>query len=234
MAGSYVSGQRYMLNGVYGTAQEHAARQQTQQNQQPYDASKPSAGSANTAANTVGTNNPNLDFGVDATGRTSLSNTSAQARATMDHSAQIAEEQDALKRKQTLSDRNSLVALMDKQNAGSAATVQYPGAQEQDARAAAFSRAKDQAGKIARSSLTAISESMANRGLSGSNMQALYDAGAINGAEAPLQELTRDQMMSDFNRAGDVSDMTYQGNITQRGQDLSNRASYMSLLAGLY
>jgi hypothetical protein len=46
--------------------------------------------------------------------------------------------------------------------------------------------------------------------------------------------LTRDQMISDVNRASDVSDMDYQGRITQRGQDLANRQSFISLLAGLY
>jgi hypothetical protein len=105
---------------------------------------------------------------------------------------------------------------------------------EQDARAAAFSRAKDQAGKIARASLTSIAENMSSRGMTGSGLQNLRDAGAIQGAEEPLQELTRDQMMMDVNRAADISDMEYRGDITQRGQDLGSRQSYLNLLRGLY
>lgn len=105
---------------------------------------------------------------------------------------------------------------------------------EQDARAAAFSRAKDQAGRVARSSLTAIAEQVANRGMSGASVQALQEAGAIGTAEGTLQDLGRDQMMSDVNRAGQVADRDYAGQLAMRGQDMQNRQSYLSLLRGLY
>ena len=108
------------------------------------------------------------------------------------------------------------------------------GATEQDARAAAFSRAKDQAGRIARSSLTQIAEQVASRGMSGASVQALQEAGAIGSAENTLQDLGRDQMISDVNRAGNVADRDYAGQLAMRGQDMQNRQSYLSLLRGLY
>jgi hypothetical protein len=233
MAAITLSGQRYLLNGVYDTAEGHAARQRATREGTPYSASAPSAGAASTAAKSV---NPNLDFNVSPTGATSLSNQTAQQKSLMDFQAQMQADQDALRRQQTLSDRNSLFAQMNRPAAPPAATITHSGVtgNEQDARAAAFSRAKDQAGQIARASLTAIAEQMASRGVTGGGMQALKEAGAIGSAEGTLQDLTRDQMISDVNRASDVSDMDYQGRITQRGQDLANRQSFISLLAGLY
>lgn len=230
-------GGRYLLNGFMGTAEEHAARQRQQGIQDPYDAAKPSAGSVNAAARTV---NPNLDFNVGPDGNVSASNTSAQARQMAELQARLAADADV--KKTATADKNrrdALTALSRSQQAPVAPPVAHAGlgvgmGGEADARAAAFSRAKDQAGRIARSSLTAISERMAGMGTSGGGMQALREAGAITDAAAPLQDLTRDQMISDFNRSADVSDLTYTGGITQRGQDMSQRAAYQALLRSLY
>lgn len=133
--------------------------------------------------------------------------------------------------------RDSMLSLLQTNPAApSSPTISHGGVQsnEADARAAAFARAKDQAGQIARSSLTSIASNLAGRNMSGGGLQALQEAGAINGATQPLQELTRDQMISDTNRSADIADQEYQGGIQQRGQDLSNRASYLSLLRSLY
>jgi hypothetical protein len=233
MAGIAMGGRYDDGTGNWGTAEEHAARLRAQQTKQPYDASAPSAGAASTAARNV---NPNLDFNVSPTGATSLSNQTAQMKALAEFQSRLQANTDATKRSQQLSDRNSLFAQINRPAAPSAATITHGSVNgnEGDARAAAFSRAKDQAGRIARSSLTAIAEQMADRGVTGGGMQALREAGAISGAGAELQDLTRDQMIADVNREADIADMDYQGKITQRGQDLANRQSYMSLLAGLY
>jgi hypothetical protein len=209
------------VTGFYGTPDQHTAYQNQLSYAKPYDASSASAGAASTAnksafgdANTTG-----VDYTIDPTGKVSYSNASEQQRIT-----------DAAKRDSFLS------LLSSNPSAPSAPTVQPSNVQgnEADARAAAFARAKDQAGKIARSSLTSISENLAGRNMSGGGLQALRESGAIQGSEEPLQQLTRDQLVSDTNRAADVSDMSYQGAITQRGQDLANRASYLSLLRSLY
>lgn len=104
---------------------------------------------------------------------------------------------------------------------------------ENAARAAAFGRAKDQAGQIARSAMTSIDENVASRGIAGSGIEALQKAGAIQDASAPLQDLTREQYIQDLNRSADISDETYTGNITQRGQDVSQKNSQKASLLAL-
>jgi hypothetical protein len=228
MAGINLGGS-YYYNGFTGTAQQHAERQRKNRNQEPFDAAAPSAGAANTVRRQV---DPNLDFDIGPTGNLSYNNQSAQQRQTAELNAKLQREAD----ERRAAERRSLLGLASKGGGGSAPTVQHASVQgsEADARAAAFSRAKDQAGKIARASLTSIAEQIAGRGISGSGIEALRAAGAIGGAGDELQELTRDQLVADNNRAADISDMSYQGGITQRGQDLSARQSYLSLLAGLY
>ncbi len=234
MAGIASPGGAYYYNGYYGTAEQHAARQKAQQTQAPYDASKPSAGAAGTAASTT---NPNLDFNISPTGATSLSNTSAQQRQTMDYQAELARQQSEWDRQNAMMDRNSFLAHMNTSQAAPQPVISHPGinsGMEADARAAAFSRAKDQAGQVARSSLTAIAEQMASKGMTGAGYDALLQAGAIGQAANPLLDLTRDQQMNDVQRAGQVADLDYTGRVTQRGQDLQNRQSFLSLLGNLY
>jgi hypothetical protein len=229
----YAPNQRYYHNGFTGTSEEHAARQRTKQDQEPYDASQPSAGAASTAARSV---NPNLDFNVSSTGATSLNNQSEQQRRMAQLTAQLAGQADDREFQQQTTNQNRFLSAT-RSSAPSQPVVSHAGAggaSEADARAAAFSRAKDQAGRIARSSLTSIAEQMASKGMSGASIQALSEAGAIDGAAGGLLELNRDQAMSDVNRAADVADLDYTGRVTQRGQDLNNRQSYLSLLSGLY
>lgn len=207
--------------GFYGTPEQHTAYQNQLSYAKPYDAGRASAGAASTANRTAfgDANATGVDYTIDPTGRTSYSNASEQQRIT-----------DASK-------RDSFMSLLSSNPAAPTAPNVSPSnvqGNEADARAAAFARAKDQAGKIARSSLTSIAENMAGRNMSGGGLQALKEAGAIQGSAEPLQELTRDQMISDTNRAADVSDLSYQGAITQRGQDMAGRASYLSLLRSLY
>jgi hypothetical protein len=70
--------------------------------------------------------------------------------------------------------------------------------------------------------------------MSGASIQALEEAGAIDNAAGSLLDLNRDQAISDVNRSADIADLDYTGRITQRGQDLQNRQSYLSLLGSLY
>ena len=170
-----------------------------------------------------------------------LADRDARTKATQDRAYQdkIRTETNAredIKRKEILDriDREMAGGTAGAPGASAAGPAPALAATEQDARAAAFSRAKDQAGKIARSSLTQIAERVASRGMSGASVQALQEAGAIGTAEGTLQDLTRDQMISDVNRSGQVADRDYAGQLAMRGQDLQNRQSYLSLLRGLY
>lgn len=107
-----------------------------------------------------------------------------------------------------------------------------PAANEEAARAAAFARAKDQAGQVAQSAQNTVNDVMAARGLHGSSIEANALAGGVGKAQDVLNDFTRSQLIEDLNRAADVGDMTYQGNITMRGQDLNRQQALLGLIAG--
>jgi len=167
-------------------------------------------------------------------------------RAELDQQAQIGRgQQEATARQQREQDERRQKFFLEQSRGinggapGSGAapsTGAAPGMQPpvQDARAAAFARAKDQAGKLARASLTSVAENVASRGISGSGIEALRSANAIGGAEESLQDLNTAQLMSDENRASNIDDRNYAGDLAKRGQDLNARQSYLSLLRGLY
>jgi len=101
---------------------------------------------------------------------------------------------------------------------------------EEAARTAAFARAKDIAGKTALSSLTALQNVMNNRGMTGSTEDARLTQAGLLGGQDVINEYTRDQLGMDLNRAADIGDRVYAGNITQRGQDMSAKNSLLALI----
>lgn len=107
------------------------------------------------------------------------------------------------------------------------------GVNEQAARDAAFARAKEQAGSTALSSLTAFKDIMAGSGKMGSSLEAGGMSDIVGGGANNLNEFTRDQLMLDLNRAADISDQEYQGNITQRGQDITANGQRLASISAL-
>jgi hypothetical protein len=110
---------------------------------------------------------------------------------------------------------------------------------ETAARNAAFARAKETAGQTANASLKALSDVMASRGMTGSSVEGAATADIVGGAAEGNNQFTRDQLIQDLNRAADISDQSYQGGITQRGQNLAMVPSLMGLITaggggGLY
>lgn len=105
-----------------------------------------------------------------------------------------------------------------------------PAFDENAARAAAFGRAKEQAGQTALSSLKALNDVMASQGLTGSSQEASGVANIIGGGTGAVNDFTRTQLMQDLNRAADIADRNQQNKITQRGQNMSQIPSLVSLL----
>lgn len=218
-----IAGQvQYPYNGKYYNSVEELNAAKNKDNFSPSVGSPSSAGGALSTAQKISNG---ADYNIDPSGNTSYSNASAQQRET-----------EAMRLKALADARDSFLSVSGGTAGASAPTVQHGAVQgnEQDARANAFRMAKDQAGKIARSSLTSIAENMASRGISGSGIEALRSAGAVQGADQPLQDLTSQQLTADTNRAADISDLSYTGAVAQRGQDLSARSSYLNLLRSLY
>ena len=103
--------------------------------------------------------------------------------------------------------------------AGSAPRVSMPDTAA--ANAAIFARAKDRAGEIARSALQGLQGEMAGRGLLGSGIAADQTRQIVERGAGGLQEVGREQAIQDALNLARRGEMQYQGDITQRGQDLS-------------
>jgi hypothetical protein len=117
--------------------------------------------------------------------------------------------------------------------------LRHPGidqGREAAARAASFARAKDTVGQIARSSLTALRDEMAARGLASapgmeSGIEAAQEAALLNRAQGNLGDVVREQAVNEAERAGRVADLDYQGRIQQQQAKDARVASLRALLA---
>lgn len=88
------------------------------------------------------------------------------------------------------------------------------------ARAAAFGRAKDLAGQNAQAAIRSLREQMAGRGLLGSGLETAGTGEIIGRTAQGLTDVGRDQALKDVDASTELAKMGYQGDITQRGQDL--------------
>ena len=118
-------------------------------------------------------------------------------------------------------------------NGAPGAQVQYGGANADAARAAAFARAKEQAGANAQASLRSMQDLMSSRGLHGSSIEAGAMGDVVAGGSSDISKFITNQLNEDLSNQQHVNDMTYQGGITQRGQDMHAKQSYMSMLASM-
>lgn len=103
-------------------------------------------------------------------------------------------------------------------------------ANEEAARSAAFSRAKDQRGQIALSQLKSLQDTMAGRGLQGSTIESGHLGDILAEAGGGLEDFSNEQAILDVNRAGAISDRDYQGNLVRRGQNLGLAPSLLGLV----
>ncbi len=110
------------------------------------------------------------------------------------------------------------------------------GADESAARGAAFARAKEQSGQIARSSLAGLRNALGRRGITGGGYANMRTAEALAPAADQLQDFTREGLIQDYRRIGDIADRDVSAGLTRRGQDISKQQSLLSLLkvGGLY
>lgn len=115
-------------------------------------------------------------------------------------------------------------------------SVQYGGsgtdpAALQKAQEAAFARAKDQSGLLAKSAITGLRDSMAARGTLGSGLEGEQTAAILSGAAGGLGDVNRQQMEDALQIAQHQADTSYQGGITQRGQNIQAIQGLLSAMA---
>lgn len=117
---------------------------------------------------------------------------------------------------------------------GGGARVEHPAmadGAETAARNAAFARAKEQAGQTALATLKSIRGLSEDRGLMGSSIEASQFGGALGDAAGDINDFTREQYIQDLDRAGRISDLSYTGDIQQRGQDMQKLQSILSMIS---
>lgn len=103
---------------------------------------------------------------------------------------------------------------------------------EDAARAAAFAQAKDQAGQIGRSSMTALQNQAGARGLTGSGLAVNQAGGVIGEGARQLGEVNREQLTNTTDNARKRASEQYQGAITMRGQNIGAIGSLANLYGG--
>ena len=101
----------------------------------------------------------------------------------------------------------------------------------QSSRDAIFARAKDKAGQLAASSLTALRNSMAATNTLGSGIERGETRRVLNDTNANLGETVREQAIQEVGQRQHEADTQYQGRITQRGQNLQARQASLAALA---
>jgi hypothetical protein len=173
------------------------------------------------------------------TGKQGLQTSAQQAAAATQASgqqfqSQLLNQQGEL---QAAADQRNLSALQGLIGAGSGGAGGSPtdggasAAQEDAARTAAFARAKDQAGLVGQSAMTALNNTMGARGLTGSGLAVNQAGGVINQGATMLGQQISDQAQSDVTNARQVASEQYQGGVTMRGQNLSALSGLMNARA---
>lgn len=101
----------------------------------------------------------------------------------------------------------------------------------QASRDAVFARAKDKAGELAASSLTALRNSMAANNTMGSGIERGETRRVLNNTNQNLGETVREQAVQELGQRQHEADTQYQGAITQRGQNMQGRQASLAALA---
>jgi hypothetical protein len=79
-----------------------------------------------------------------------------------------------------------------------------------------------------------LQEVAGRRGIRGSTIESGMIGDVVGRGQGQIQDFTREQLIQDLANVQHIADMTYQGDITQRGQDAAARNAMLSILSGLY
>lgn len=96
---------------------------------------------------------------------------------------------------------------------------------------AAFASAKDQAGMLSRASLTSLNDELGASGMVGSGAQVQGTRDIIQSGAGQVGQVSRDLAGKQADQAADFAKTSYQGSITQRGQDIAAQEARARLAA---
>lgn len=95
--------------------------------------------------------------------------------------------------------------------------------------AATFGAAKDRAGQVARASLDALNGELGSQGMLGSGAQVQGTKDIIMDAGQFTSDVNRQNAVNDAQMKGDFAKLGYQGDITQRGQNIQHEEANAQL-----
>jgi hypothetical protein len=114
------------------------------------------------------------------------------------------------------------------------ARVAAPGvADSSAAMAAAYGAAKDRVGRNSEAAIRSLRNVMQQRGISGSGIEAEGTANILGSATSELGGISRDIAGKELQRKYQTEDQQYQGDLQQRGQDISLQQGRVGLLPSL-
>jgi len=119
---------------------------------------------------------------------------------------------------------------------GGGATPQVPQVAHVDtsaAESASFNKAKDQIGQMTSGAATGLRSQLGSRGMLGSGLESRGMTNIALGGEGQLGDTLRSQAVDRSNQAREEATTNYQGDITQRGQDIGSATSRYGTDAGL-
>ncbi len=105
--------------------------------------------------------------------------------------------------------------------AGPAAIPRVQAPDTSAAQAAVFGRAKDQVGEETSGAMAALRSALAARGLLGAGVEGKATANVLTKGQQQLGDTTREQAIQEGQRLSDFAKLGYQGDIEQRGQDIT-------------
>jgi len=95
--------------------------------------------------------------------------------------------------------------------------------------AATFGAAKDRAGQMARASLDALNGELGSQGMLGSGAQVQGTKDIIMDAGQFTSDVNRQNAVNEAQMKGDFAKLGYQGDLTQRGQDIQHEEANAQL-----
>lgn len=112
----------------------------------------------------------------------------------------------------------------------SSSVASVPGG-EDAARAALFAREKDRIGQLARAGVDTTLSVLGERGLLGGGYEAAALGDVVSNTQGQLGDVSREQAIQALKRASERADLDYQGQITQRAQNLNMIPALLGLLS---
>jgi hypothetical protein len=177
--------------------------------------------------------NGDLMYGTAADMKKQQAQNEAESALSAQNSQQMmqrSQQQSQLQAEAMLRMQSQLPGIMNTVGGGGA-QVHYGGNGEfEAAKAAAFARSKDAAGRTGRAALDQLRDLYAGNNMADSGSFLQREGDIVSGAAGQVGEMNRQQLLDDINAETHAADQEFQGGITQRGQNISLTQALLGLM----